>query len=389
MDQLSYRVVRKGEIPVLNALIRHSFAKTTEQAGSLIERFGRKNIRIVHAGHRLAAAACIIPMGHFFGGKSVGATGVAAVCVAPEFRGQGVATMLMRSLVQELAEARVPLSSLYPATHGLYRKVGYGYGGTRTIWEADPAQVGLRTRGLDVVAADSDDLPRLKRIYAANAAVFSGHVDRTEFHWTRILQQPDLETRLWVVMQEDEAVGYIALRVHATTEGHIIEVADMAALTRAAAIRLWAFIADYGTVYRKVRWVGAPFDPFGALLPEERLNVHRRESFFLRILDVEEALVRRGYPRTLDAELHLEVHDNIVSRNNDRFILNVADGKAVVRRGGRAHLRIGIDDLAALYSRALCPMELGVAGNVAATEHALEIATLIFSGSSPWMVDRY
>ncbi len=389
MDQLNYRAVKASERSVLNALIRHSYALSEEEADRSIDRYGLDHIRIVQSGYRLAAAAGIVPMGHFFGGKSIGATGVASVCVAPEFRGQGVATLLMRSLVLELAEARVPLSSLYPATHGLYRKVGYGFGGTRTIWEADPAQIGLRTRGLDVVPTDIDDLRKLKRLYAVKAAQCSGHADRTDFHWGRILEQPGQETRVWIVKHEDEAIGYVAVRARNSADGYVVEVADMVALTRAAAVRIWAFLADYGTVYRKVRWAGAPFDGFGSILPEERLSVHRRESWFIRILDVEEALVRRGYPRTLEAELHLEVRDGIVARNNDRFILNIADGKAIVRRGGRAHLRIDIDDLAALYSRAVSAAELGATGNIAATEHALEIATLVFSGPAPWIVDRY
>lgn len=391
IPELNYRMIRSGEIPVLNALLRHSFTMSQEETARYIARIGEDCTRIVHSEHQLAAAASIIRMGMYFGGRSVPCAGIAGVATAPEFRGHGVATKLMREIVRELSEARVPLSALYPATMELYRKAGYGLGGSRVVWEIDPKDIGLRFRTHDMVPADRDDEPEFRRLYAIHAAGAAGHLDRADYQWRRILEPSNSEVRCWIVRGPDANVGYLVLRVSRTPDNtqHNIDVADVVALNRHAALRILTFLADYATIHRKVSWQGGPVDPLATLIPENRARVQTHESWFLRLVDVEEALRQRGYPRTLEAELHLEVQDDIVKRNNDRFILNVADGRCVVRRGGRAHLRVDVRELSAIYSRALSPLELGRTGTVAATDHALEIAALIFSGPSPWMADRF
>jgi predicted acetyltransferase len=384
-------MVRPGEIPVLNALLRHSFTMSQEETARYIGRIGEDGMRIVHSEHQLASAAGLIRMGMYFGGRSVPCVGIAGVATAPEFRGHGVATRLMRELVRELAEARVALSALFPATMELYRKAGYGLGGSRVVWEIDPKDIGVEFRAHDMVPADREDEPEFRRLYALHAAGASGHLDRADYQWKRIFDPPTPENRYWIVRGPDSNVGYVALRLSRTPDNsaHNIEVVDVVALNRQAAQRILTFLADYGTIHRKVMWQGGPVDPLAALLPENRTRVQTHESWFLRMVDVEEALRQRGYPRTLEAELHLEVQDDLVKRNNDRFILNVADGRCVVRRGGRAHLRLDVRDLSAIYSRALSPLELGRTSTVAATDHALEIAALVFSGPSPWMADRF
>jgi len=390
IPELNYRMIRPGEVPVLKALLRHAYTMSGEEPDRYVARIGEDNVRIVHSEHQLAAAASLIRMGQYFGGRSIPCAGVAAVAVAPEFRGHGVATRLMKELLRELSETRVPLSALYPATMELYRKVGYGFGGSRVQWETDTRDIGLRFHAFDMVPADAEDLAEFKRLYALNAVVASGHLDRNQARWDLILSPHAADHRAWIVRGPDANLGYVVIKGIRTEErAYSLEVVDWVALNRQAAQRILTFLCDYGTVHRKVRWLGAPADPLSTLIPESRARVAVSEPWFLRIVDVEEALRQRGYPRTLEAELHLEVQDDVIKRNNDRFILNVADGRCVVRRGGRAHLRIDVRELASIYTRALSPMELGRVGTVASTEHALEIATLIFSGPAPWMAERF
>lgn len=391
IPELNYRMIRSGEVPVLNALLRHAYSMPEEDAARYIASIGEENVRIVHSEHQLAAAASLIRMGQFFGGRSIPCVGVAAVATAPEFRGHGVATRLMKELVRELSETRVPLSALFPATMELYRKAGYGLGGARVVWETDLNDIGVRFRAYDMVPADAEDEGELRRLYGLAAMHSTGHLDRPARTWKNILSPAKDEHRAWIVRGPDANVGYVVLKGTRSADRNEfwIDVVDFAALNRQAALRILTFLADYGTVHRTVRWLGGPADAFASLMPENRARVQRHESWFLRIVDVEEALRQRGYPRTLEAELHLEVQDDLVKRNNDRFILNVADGRCVVRRGGRAHLRLDVRELAAIYSRAMSPMELGRVGGAASTEHALEIATLVFSGPASWMADRF
>ena len=62
--------------------------------------------------------------------------GVSAVGIAPEYRGTGAASTLLGTLLRELYQEKIPLSSLYPATPPpLYRKLGYEQAISRCLWE--------------------------------------------------------------------------------------------------------------------------------------------------------------------------------------------------------------------------------------------------------------
>ena len=62
----------------------------------LCERVGPANLRVVGQGIEVHAAGALLPMGQYFGGRSVRMVGVAGVSVAPEHRGRGHSVTLMR-----------------------------------------------------------------------------------------------------------------------------------------------------------------------------------------------------------------------------------------------------------------------------------------------------
>ena len=51
--------------------------------------------------------------------------GIAAVAVAPEHRGSGIGSRLLRVTLQEGRERGFPLSCLYASTQPLYRRLGF------------------------------------------------------------------------------------------------------------------------------------------------------------------------------------------------------------------------------------------------------------------------
>jgi predicted acetyltransferase len=112
-------------------------------------------------------------------------------------------------------------------------------------------------------------------------------------------------------------------------------------------------------------------------------------DWMLRIVDVPGALKARGYSPGLTAEVHLSVRDDVLPHNHGRFVLQVADSRASVQRGGDGTLHVDIRGLAAMYSGHLSPAELKAAGYLDGPDEDLAAATAIFAGPTPWMPDIF
>ena len=76
---------------------------------------------------------------------------------------------------------------------------------------------------------------------------------------------------------------------------------------------------------------------------QAKISYSRR--WMLRIVDVSKALEKRGYPQGTEAELHLEIRDNLLAENNGMFVLTVANYSGEVTKGGKGELQLEISSL--------------------------------------------
>src|SRR5579863_5633484 len=82
-------------------------------------------------GDRPVASARSIDYDQWFGGKRVPCAGIAGVAVLPEYRGQGLASAVVRTVLREERARGRAISALYPTATALYRSLGYEFGGVR------------------------------------------------------------------------------------------------------------------------------------------------------------------------------------------------------------------------------------------------------------------
>ena len=126
-----------------------------------------------------------------------------------------------------------------------------------------------------------------------------------------------------------------------------------------------------------------------ALLPDRRYELKLVDQWMVRLLDVPAALRARGYPRGLEAELHLEVKDDVLPENDGRLVLRVADGVGAVSAGGEGRLALDVRGLAALYTGHLSPDQLAATGLLSGTAEDRAAASPVFAGPAPWMPDFF
>ena len=365
--------------------------RMTDYIDHLMEQVGPANWRVARQGGRPVAGLGMIHGGQWFGGASVPSAQITGVGVAPEARGAGVSFALLRATLEELQGAGIPLSVLYPSTLPVYRKVGYERAGARITYELPVHAIDARVqdRSLAVVplgvAPGGEEMVR--RAYTIAARRASGNLDRAPFNWNRVFTPFKREPQMYLVTRGGEVEGYIAL-APSERDGPL-RILDVCALTGAAAARILALLADHRSIFEKFAWSGGPVDPFLFLLSGHEAKVLRSFDWVLRIVDVAGALRARDYPPGLEAELHLDVRDDLLPMNNGQFTLRVAGGRATVQRGGKRRLRLDVRDLAALYTGHLSPAELRLVGSLDGPEPDLATAGLVFAGPRPFMSDMF
>ena len=93
----------------LYAVLSECFASPLDRMKEREAIVGLDNMRVLSDGDLVEGGLWVIPMGQYFGGRSVPMTGIAAVGVPPQTRGRGAAHRLMSSMLQEQLKGLVML----------------------------------------------------------------------------------------------------------------------------------------------------------------------------------------------------------------------------------------------------------------------------------------
>lgn len=401
---LTYRPMRPAtERARVADLIAMAFGGSLEDCHGWMDRAGTDVLRVVALPDgTIASCLLLADLGQFFGGKSVPMIGVAGVATAPEHRGVGAATFMMRQAVLEMHARGAALSALYPATQPVYRRVGYEQAGS--IFEHRVKLAGLRTRApiedraLSAREAGEHDLARLDEAYRRAVSSENGWLERRTYIWPRVIAPRGKPARGWLFEGEQGVEGWVFFTrsdepiPNSPHRHYTMRLCDARATTPRGWRRLLAFIADYESVIREAIFDGGPAAPLGLMLPEQRYTVSLVDHWMLRVVDVERALTARGYPAGLSARLVLDVRDDLIEANTGRFLLEVTGGEGRVTRGagaGAPSLGLDVRDLAPLYSGFLTARHLAAVGHLEGDPRALDIAEAVFAGPHPSMGDRF
>jgi predicted acetyltransferase len=388
-----YEHATADDVPALGRILSHAFAGPREGSAEWLQKAGMEHVRVLRPEAGATPPCCLlrIPMGQYFGGRSIPLVGIAGVGVAPEARGRGLAGRMMEEVVREIAAEGVPLSGLYPATQPLYRRVGYEQAGHRFEIRLPLRHVDCRERTLGVRAVQESDQGAIRACYRAFAERFDGPLDRGEYAWRRIEQSWEATYYGFAAHAEDGSIeGYLYLHQKRKPERgrQDLLLSDVAFTTARAGWRLLAFLAEFLSMGDDVTLFGGPSHPLLALLAEQRYRMDLRDHWMIRIISVPAALEARGY-RCGSAEVHFEVRDELLSQNDGNWMLRVEGGRASVEKGGRGDLRLGINALASLYSGLRSPQELALLGLCEGSAKAIAAAGAVFAGGTPWMSDMY
>lgn len=372
-------------------ILAQCFMSSIDRSKVYFDRIGIDQFRSIHQEGQLAGGLALLPMRQWWGGQRIAMTGIAAVGIAPEYRGSGAALSLLQNTLRELHQEAVPLSVLYPATQRLYRKVGYEQGGMYQGWSAATQAIQIKSTALPFQAIDPKQFDRLRPLQQQQARQNNAHLDRHAIVWQeKVDAEPHQTIHGYLIGSSDQPQGYVLFDQHSSQNETVLRVRDWAILSAEAGRSLWGFFASHRSQIHKIQWRGGAIDLLSLLLPEQSASPRDEMRWMLRIVHVPLALEKRGYPTGLELELHLEVMDDLLPENQGKFILSVSNGQGNVGKGGRGDLKLDIRGLAPLYTGLFTPQQLALMGYLDAPEAVLSIATQLFAtGASPWMPDFF
>jgi predicted acetyltransferase len=376
--------------PTVEASIDRSLARTRlEELRVLEDGHGG------HVGLLLARTRRV-----FWGGRPVPAGQVSGLSVGAEHRGRGAGGELLRAYLAEAHDRSATICTLFPATVHLYRRAGFEYAGTWTLYEAAarhlPAAWPEGYRAVPFLPSD-DPAPLMER-FARTLPGRSGQIERDADVWRdAILRERDSgPPQAYLVDGPGGPDGWVVLKVdeHASSRevATSVDVIDWGAVSPGGWRSLLTLAAGFSSLDATVVWKGPEVEPLALLLREQDLRQVRQARFMARVLDVPGAFAARGYPEAARGRLTLQVVDDVCPWVAGTWTVEVegGEGKAarVASQAGAA--RSDACGLAALFAGYVDParlVELGLVTGLAAGDVAFLQA--LHAGPTPWSADYY
>ena len=237
----------------------------------------RTGLPVAHAGYvryGLVVEWCRIP-----------AAGLGSVCTEQAYRGMGLASDLVESIMQQAVAEGLSMMVISGGSN-VYRRLGAIDTGDFLRVEADREQISnLREAAVDwplhsapaMRLASEDDVPALASIYRREPVRYVRSVsDFRELAW----QKPDVKRlgsleRTWVGGLVRDSLAYIVVRIHGSDDGRTrLHVAEFAG-ARWCALQLVAHAcAEYDPDMLTITMPASDLE-MATLLRQARLTLHR------------------------------------------------------------------------------------------------------------------
>ncbi|MGZ5349287.1 MAG: GNAT family N-acetyltransferase [Actinomycetota bacterium] len=352
-----------------------------------------EDMRVAIEDGMVVATAGDFRFDQWFGGRSMGCSGIWGVATLPEHREGGLATACIRALLDRARERGVPLTALFPAVLTPYRRMGYEIAGVfiRHRVPLDALPPGDDTLPSVELADVSRDVGGMHAAFREWISTSNGPVEPvTDDLWiSRLLPASDDDTGRTVVVREDGRITGVASFTRETEPGLLdvafgVDCRTLFAVTPTAQRALWSYFRGYRGLGTWLQWVGPANDPIALGSIDAFIERPYRYDWMLRLLDVPAALEARGYP-AIDAEATFTVDDAMYPDNAGAWHVSVSGGRASAERlDGHDRQALPIGVLSSMFSGYLRAHDAVRLGYLDADDPAVDALAAIFDGPDPW-----
>jgi len=385
-----------GDVEAFARVDGESFGSSFEVSLAWTRRIAEHaTVRVARSGDDIVGGYALLPVGQFYGGRSVPARAVVAVCVHPAQRRKGIAGILLRDLVDVAGGSGAALAPLQAATTRLYRRWGWELGDrglTQTVRTSALAQ--LRGSGDVVQSPDDRSLEALRRAYLP---AWDGPLDRPDWwlavEWT-LADDANEQRRIYGWSEDGRLTGYVRYRArHESTPWLAIAVEELIATTPDALRGLLGFLGALEAQAPEITFRDSAIRPRSELLylvpdADKSMKAQSRICWMQRLVAPGLAMRMRGWPQYAAAQLHLEVSDP-ARPDAERFVLEVSDGEGELSPGGDGRIRCGVGVLSSWYSSTMRAREAVRLGWLEGPTADVEAMDSLLGDRDAWLPDFF
>lgn len=392
MEGIELRAAEPGDLPALGSLWRTAFHVPQHSLDSMPERLRLPRLLVATRAGEVMASTQRFAMRQWFGGRPVSMSGIASVAVHPLERGAGVGSKAMEETLRLARDEGFALSSLYPATVPVYRRLGYELAGTQTTYRV---AIDALPRGRGVLLDVPEGGGPIKASYERLGRRENGLTEGVDDDWWpwRVLGRWSTEPTGAAMTPEDVPDGYAAYQEQDLPGawGYKIACSHLVAHSREAALALFDYFRRFKGVGQYLEWHGPPNEPLALILPEQSPRIVDEFRNMTRILDVPSAFEARGYP-DVTGSATFSVDDPLFEDNTGTFLLEAQDGKVQVSRrpmGASAGAPISIGALTTMFTGFVTPSTAAAMGLIDPDHPALGLFERLLAGPPPWTPDFF
>lgn len=333
----------------------------------------------------MMAAIQILPYSIMVGGAPLSMGGIAMVSSLPEVRHGGHIASLQKESLEVMKERGQVVSMLGPFSFEFYRKYGWELGFDRmnyTIPIENLKHYSKKTGNIkQITSKDTNSINTLNDIYTAYAKQHNGCTIRDKEMWTDfVLDDPFADefkryAYLWSY-DNDVPGGYI---IYIIREGKMYIHEMIYKDTKALEGLLW-FIYAHQSQIKEASWTTAADGRLHVLLPNPRIDMKLTPGMMFRVVDVEEALLKRDYPCNVDIgkELSIQIDDANAPWNKGPWQISAAGGSVCVKRTDTASIKCSIQAFSQMFLGYANAEQLAAMDRLTGDAHAIEAANKLF-----------
>ncbi|MCG8971372.1 enhanced intracellular survival protein Eis [Streptomyces sp. CL12-4] len=349
------------------------------------------DLQVAVRGGQVVAGGLGLLVDQFFGGAPVPSACLGDGCVAPEERGDHLATDMTRERLRPLTERGAVISAVVTSSTGYARRLGWEAPTNVLAWTVttDDLKRSFTGEAFEVEHGLTDEAEALQRDLAHQ---WNGPVHRPTW-WNRWKQDKSNLTTYRFARPGHPTAGLLSLTAQRhERHGMSLTVHDFWAASQPTAAAMLAFLGRHNTRARTITFRRGALPPYPTLLHglrHHRATAEAWHPWMLRILNIPEAIRLRGWPGDLTTAVPVEIENE--HGEWDRWMLQVKAGAGeVVPTQVEGQVLLTRRQLAVWYAGGYrSTTSARMAGVHAVSEKAL--ATLVRSTAQlePWLPDHF
>jgi len=325
-----------AELPKLAALYKNAYRIDSATAAKWLENIDVENTRAIVDAERVLSVIQILPYRVSIGSKEMAMGGIGGVATWADAQGHGYAGQLMRAIVLEMYERKMPVSFLYPFSYRYYGKFGWALAARRVVYTGfTQADLVRKHDTLPVQAVVTDkEFELVQEAYNSFLSHYNCLVVRGRREWQQMRKRmAEDRVHCYVIGATDgmSPAGYFLCEDQPVEGGYETVVRELVCLDDQAYAAAFNFLAMLPTNVRRIT-VGHAEKPWLWPYFKEPFFLTRVDPYFqARVVDVKLACEQRGVRKDVRTCVRFAVHDEIGTWNQGPWELEIADGQVRIQ----------------------------------------------------------